>query len=71
MTVKNPAAWIQTRVGVSLDDGSVGRVVKALGFRKLSARPRQDAQRPATRGAEDPATLAAFEKTCPPIPRTA
>ena len=56
--LKDLAAWIQTNFGVSLDESSVGRVVNALGFRKLSARPRHHAQ--------DPATLAAFKKTCPP-----
>lgn len=56
--LKDLAAWIQASFGVSLDESSVGRVVKALGFRKLSARPRHYAQ--------DPATLAAFKKTCPP-----
>ncbi|APX85906.1 transposase [Methylorubrum extorquens] len=56
--LKDLAAWIQASFGVGLDESSVGRVVKALGFRKLSARPRHYAQ--------DPATLAAFKKTCPP-----
>ena len=56
--LKDLAAWIQASFGVSLDESSVGRVVKALGFRKLSARPRHYAQ--------DPAALTAFKKTCPP-----
>ncbi|WP_187275309.1 IS630 family transposase [Methylobacterium sp. WL120] len=55
--LKDLAAWIQASFGVSLDESSVGRVVKALGFRKLSARPRHYAQ--------DPAALTAFKKNLP------
>ena len=56
--LKDPAAWIQASFGVSLDESSVGRVVEALGFRKLSARPRHFAR--------DPAARTASKKTCPP-----
>jgi transposase len=55
--LKDLAAWIYASFGVSLDESTVGRTVKALGFRKLSARPRHHEQ--------DPAALAAFKKTCP------
>ena len=44
--------------GVSLDESSVGREVKRMGYAKLSARPRHHQQ--------DPAALTAFKKTSPP-----
>ncbi|GJE59945.1 hypothetical protein MPOCJGCO_2053 [Methylobacterium trifolii] len=56
--LKDLAAWIRTSFGVSLHQISVERMVKALGFRKLSARPRHRAH--------DPATPAAIKNTCPP-----
>lgn len=55
---KDLAAWIQASFGVSLDESSVGRVVKTLGLRKRSARPRHYAQ--------DPVALTAFKETGPP-----
>jgi transposase len=36
--------WISDEFGVSLDETTVGRMLKAMGFRKLSARPRHYAQ---------------------------
>jgi transposase len=56
--LKDLAAWIYVSSGVSLDESTVGRTVRALGFRKLSVRPRHHEQ--------DPAALAAFKKTSPP-----
>jgi len=56
--LKDLAAWIYVSFGVSLDESTLGRTVKQMGFRKLSARPRHHEQ--------DPAALAAFKKTCPP-----
>ncbi len=56
--LKDLAAWLFERFGVSLDESSVGREVKRLGFSKLSARPRHHEQ--------DPEALAAFKKTSPP-----
>jgi transposase len=56
--LKDLAAWIYASFGISLDESTVGRTVKALGFAKLSARPRHHEQ--------DPAALTAFKKTCPP-----
>jgi transposase len=38
--LKDLAAWIDASFGVSLDESTVGRTVRRLGFRKLSARPR-------------------------------
>ncbi|CAA2145146.1 hypothetical protein MBLL_04268 [Methylobacterium bullatum] len=56
--LKDLAGWIYTSFGVSLADGTVGRTVKHLGFRKLSARPRHHEQ--------DPAALASLKGVCPP-----
>ena len=55
--LKDLAGWIYASFGVSLDESTVGRTVKHLGFRKLSARPRHHDQ--------DPAALVAFKKVCP------
>lgn len=55
--LKDLAAWIYASFGISLDESTVGRTVKALGFAKLSVRPRHHEQ--------DPAALAAFKKACP------
>jgi transposase len=52
------AQWIWDEFGVSLDATTVGRELKALGFAKLSARPRHHAQ---NEFAAD-----AFKKTSPP-----
>jgi transposase len=52
--LKDLAAWIDASFGVSLDESTVGRTVRRLGFRKLSARPRHHEQ--------DPAALTAFKK---------
>ena len=51
---KDLAAWLHARFRVSLDETTVGRELKKLGFAKMSARPRHYAQ--------DPAALAAFKK---------
>ncbi|KQT58497.1 hypothetical protein ASG52_21880 [Methylobacterium sp. Leaf456] len=60
--LKDLAAWIHARFGVSLDESSLGRLVKQRGFRKLSARPRHHEQ--------DPASLTAFKKNLPFAVRT-
>jgi transposase len=36
--------WLYEEFGVSMDETTVGRALKAMGFRKLSARPRHHAQ---------------------------
>jgi transposase len=36
--------WLYEEFGVSLDETTLGRELKAMGFRKLSARPRHHAQ---------------------------
>jgi transposase len=57
--LKDLAAWTSVRFGVSLDESTLGRLVKKMGFRQLSARPRHHAQ--------DPSALTAFKKTAPPL----
>lgn len=42
--LKDLAWWIFEEFGISLDETTVGREVRKLGFRKLSARPRHHAQ---------------------------
>src|SRR3954451_2922788 len=44
---KDLAAWIDATYAISLDETTVGRELKRLGFAKLSARPRHYAQDPA------------------------
>jgi transposase len=50
--------WLYEEFGVSLDETTVGRELKAMGFRKLSARPRHHAQ--------NEFAVEAFKKTFPP-----
>lgn len=42
--IKDVVQWIVEEFGISLDETTVGREPKAMGFRKLSARPRPYAQ---------------------------
>lgn len=42
--LKDLAQWIFEEFGVSMDESTVGKTVRALGFRKISARPRHHAQ---------------------------
>lgn len=42
--LKDLTAWLEKHHGVSLDEMTVSRALKALGYRKLSARPRHHAQ---------------------------
>lgn len=56
--LKDLAAWTYARFGISLDESTLGRLVKQMGFRKLSARPRHHEQ--------DPTALTTFKKTSPP-----
>jgi len=50
--------WLYEEFAVSLDETTVGRELKAMGFRKLSARPRHHAQ--------NEFAVDAFKKTSPP-----
>ena len=42
--LKDLVAWLAKEHGITLDETTVGRALKALGYRKLSARPRHHAQ---------------------------
>ena len=50
--------WLYEAFGVSVSEDTVSRELKAMGFRKLSARPRHHAQ--------DGRVIDAFKKTSPP-----
>ena len=56
--LKDLAQWIFEDFGISLDETTIGRELKALGYAKLSARPRHYAQN--GEAIED------FKKTSPP-----
>ena len=56
--LKDLAQWLYEEFAVTLDETTVGRELKAMGFRKLTARPRHHAQNE-LRGE-------AFKKTSPP-----
>lgn len=49
--------WVREEFGVSVSRATLGRELRALGFRKLSARPQHYAQ--------DPDAIEAFKKTSP------
>lgn len=53
------AAWVWETFGISVSEATLSRELKALGFGKLSARPRHHAQ--------DEQEIAAFKKTSPPV----
>lgn len=42
--LKDLAHWVFTECGIALDETTIGRAVRALGYRKISARPRHPAQ---------------------------
>jgi transposase len=50
--------WLYEEFAISLDETTVGRELKAMGYRKLSARPRHHAQ--------NEFAVDAFKKTSPP-----
>jgi transposase len=52
------AQWLFEEFRVSISKQTLSRELRAMGFRKLSARPRHHAQ--------DPEAAAAFKKTSPP-----
>jgi len=53
------AQWVRDEFGLSITKQTLSREMRALGYRKLSARPRHQGQR-----FED---IAAFKKTSPPV----
>jgi hypothetical protein len=56
---KDLAGWLFEEYRIELDETTVGRELRAMGFRKLSARPRHYAQN----GLE----MEAFKKTSQPL----
>ena len=52
------AQWIWEEFRITASETTLGRVLKQMGYRKLSARPRHHAQ--------NPEALAAFKKSSPP-----
>ena len=56
------AAWVWDEFRLSLSEATMSRELKALGFAKISARPRHQAQ--------NTEALAAFKKISPPWSRT-
>ena len=56
--LKDLAQWVFEAFGVSLDEDTLGRYLKAMGFRKLSARPQHAGQ--------NELAMAAFKKTSRP-----
>jgi transposase len=51
------AQWVYAEFRISISKQTLSRMLRAMGYRKLSARPRHHAQ--------DPAALAAFKKSFP------
>ena len=51
-------SWVHDEFGVTLDQSTLSRTLRDLGYRKLTARPRHHAQ--------DPEAMSAFKKTSPP-----
>lgn len=56
--IKDLVQWLYEEFGISVDETTVGRGLKDLGFVKLTARPRHHAQ--------NEFAIAAFKKTSPP-----
>lgn len=54
---KDLALWIFEEFGISLEESSVGRELRALGYRKISVRPRHKGQ--------NELAMEAFKKTSP------
>ena len=53
------AQWVYAEFGISISKQTLSRMLRGLGYRKLSARPRHHAQ--------DPAAGEAFKKTSPHV----
>ena len=53
------AQWVYAEFGISISKQTLSRMLRGLGYRKLSARPRHHAQ--------DPAAREAFKKTSPRV----
>jgi transposase len=53
------AQWVYAEFGISVSQQTLSRMLRGMGYRKLSARPRHHAQ--------DPAAREAFKKTLPRV----
>ena len=56
--LKDLRQWVFEEFGVTLDEDTLGRYLKAIGFRKISARPQHAGQ--------NELAMEAFKKTSPP-----
>ena len=63
--------WLWEAFRVSVSVATVGRELRALGFRKLSARPRHYAQDPEAAEAFKKASRSAWRRSGTPIPASA
>ena len=55
--LRDLVSFIHTEFGVTIDESTLGRNLRSMGYRKLSARPRHHAQ--------DPEASGTFKKTSP------
>ena len=53
------AQWVYAEFGISISKQTLSRMLRGMGYRKLTARPRHHAQ--------DPTALEAFKKTAPDV----
>ena len=63
--------WLWEEFGVSVSEATVGRELRGLGFRKLSARPRHYAQDPEAMEAFKKVSRSAWRRSAPGIPASA
>jgi hypothetical protein len=63
--------WLWDEFRVSVSEATVGRELRALGFRKLSARPRHYAQDPEAAEAFKTVSRSAWRRSAPRIPASA
>ena len=63
--------WLWERFGLSVSETTVGRELRAMGFRKLSARPRHYAQDPEAAEAFKKVSRSAWRRSAPRIPASA
>ncbi len=64
------AQWIREEFRISVSDETLGREVRAMDYRKLSARPRHHAQNPEAADAFKKTSPALWRKS-PPVPQKA
>ena len=66
--LKDLARWIFEEFGISVGETTVGRQVKAMGFRKISARPRHHAQNELPVEAFKKGSQPNWRRSVPPLP---